>query len=87
VICSVRLLIASYSETHCILGIALVLGRASCARRAFGQRCRGCGKTNMHYLEKKRVTVVDLGMDERRGNGLSSGIVESVPDSTKVTNG
>jgi len=36
---------------------------------------------------KERVTVVDLGMNERRSDGLSSGIVESVPDSTKVTNG
>jgi len=28
-----------------------------------------------------RVTVVDLRMNERRGDGLSSGIVKSVPDS------
>jgi len=38
-------------------------------------------------IEKERVTVVDLGMNERRGDGLSSRIVEIVPDSTKVTNG
>jgi len=38
-------------------------------------------------IEKERVSVVDLGMNKRRGDGLSSGIVESVPDTTKVTNG
>ena len=37
-------------------------------------------------IEKKRVTVVNLGMNVRRGYGLSSGIVKSVSDSTKVTN-
>jgi len=37
--------------------------------------------------EEERVTVVDLGMNERRSDGLSSGIVESVPDSTNVRNG
>ena len=38
-------------------------------------------------IEKERVTVVNLGMNERRGYGLSSGIVKSVSDSMKVTNG
>jgi len=38
-------------------------------------------------IEKERVTVVDLGMNERRGDRLSSTMVKSVPDSTKVTNG
>jgi len=38
-------------------------------------------------IEKERVTVVDLGMNERRSDGLSKGIVESVQDSTKDTNG
>jgi len=38
-------------------------------------------------IEKERVAVVNLGVNERLGDGLSSGIVESVPDSTKVTNG
>jgi len=37
-------------------------------------------------IEKERVTVVDLEMNERRSDGLSRGIVESAPDSTKVTN-
>jgi len=43
-------------------------------------------KLTARKIEKERVTVVDLGMDEILGNGLSSGIVESVPGSTKVTN-
>jgi len=38
-------------------------------------------------IEKERVTVVDLGMNERRGDGLSSEIVDNVPDSTKDRNG
>jgi len=38
-------------------------------------------------IDKERVTVVDLGLNERRSDGLSNGIVESVPDLTKVTNG
>jgi len=42
-------------------------------------------KLTARLIEKERVTVVDLGMNERRGDGLSSEIVESVPDSTKVT--
>jgi len=41
-------------------------------------------KLTARKIEKERV---DLGMNERRGDGLSSGIVESNPDSTKVTNG
>jgi len=44
-------------------------------------------KLTARKIEKKRVTVVDLEMIERRSDGLSIGIVESVPDSTKVTNG
>jgi len=44
-------------------------------------------KFTARKMEKERVTVVDLGMNERRNDGLSSGIVESVLDSTKVTNG
>jgi len=44
-------------------------------------------KLTAKKIEKERVTVVDLGMNERRSDGLSRGIVESVPDSTKVTNG
>jgi len=32
-------------------------------------------------IDKERVTVVDHGMNERRSDGLSSGIFESVPDS------
>jgi len=44
-------------------------------------------KLKARKIEKERVTVVDLGMNERRSDGLSRGIVESVPDSTKVTNG
>jgi len=44
-------------------------------------------KLTARKIEKKRVTAVDLGMNERRSDGLSRGIVESVPDSTKVTNG
>jgi len=35
----------------------------------------------------ERVAVVDLGMNERDGDGLSSGILKGVADSTKVTNG
>jgi len=38
-------------------------------------------------IEKERVTIVDLGMNERRSDGLRGGIVESVPDSTNITNG
>jgi len=44
-------------------------------------------KFTARKIEKERVTVVDLGMNERRSDGLSSGIVESVPDSTKDRNG
>jgi len=44
-------------------------------------------KLTARKIEKERVALVDLGMNERLGDGLSSGIVESVPDSTKVTNG
>jgi len=44
-------------------------------------------KLTARKIEKERVTVVDLGMNERRSDGLSSGIVESVLDSSKVTNG
>jgi len=44
-------------------------------------------KLTARKIEKERVTVVDLGMNERRSDGLSGGIVKSVPDSTKVTNG
>jgi len=44
-------------------------------------------KLTARKIEKERVTVVDLGMNERRCEGLSRGIVESIPDSTKVANG
>jgi len=44
-------------------------------------------KLTARKIEKERVTVDDLGMNERHSDGLSSGLVESVPDSTKVTNG
>jgi len=44
-------------------------------------------KLTARKIEKVRVTVVDLGMNERRGEGLGSGRVESVPELTKVTNG
>ena len=44
-------------------------------------------KLTARKIEKERVAVVDLGMNKRCGYGLSSGMVESVPDSTKVTNG
>jgi len=44
-------------------------------------------KLTARKIEEERVTVVDLAMNERRSDGLSRGIVESVPDSTKVTNG
>jgi len=44
-------------------------------------------KLSARKIEKESVTVVDLGMKERRGDGLSSGIVESVTDSSKITNG
>jgi len=44
-------------------------------------------KLTARKIEKERVTVVDLGMNERRSDGFSSGIVKSGPDSTKVTNG
>jgi len=43
-------------------------------------------KLTARKIEKERVTVVDLGMNESRGDGLSSGIVERVSDSTKITN-
>jgi len=49
--------------------------------------CRVENKLTAWKIEKEKVTVVDLGMNERRGDGLSSGIVESIQDSTKVTNG
>jgi len=38
-------------------------------------------------IEKERVAVVNLGINERGGDGLSSGMVKSVADLTKVTNG
>ena len=44
-------------------------------------------KLTARKIKKVRVAVVDLGMNKRCGDGLSSGIVQSVPDSTKVTNG
>jgi len=44
-------------------------------------------KLTARKIEKERLTVVNLGMNERCSDGLSSGIVESVPDSTKVMNG
>jgi len=44
-------------------------------------------KLTARKIEKERVTVVDLGMNKKRSDGLSRGIVESVPDSSKVTNG
>jgi len=44
-------------------------------------------KLTARKIEKERVTVVDLGMNERRSDDLRSEIVESVPDSTKGTNG
>lgn len=44
-------------------------------------------KLTAREIEKERVAVVDLGMNKRRGDGLRSGVVKSVPDSTKVTNG
>jgi len=43
-------------------------------------------KLTARKIEKEKVTVVDLGMNERRSDGLSRGIVESVTDSSKVTN-
>jgi len=43
-------------------------------------------KLTARKIEKESYSS-DLGMDERRSDGLNSGIVESVPDSTKVTNG
>jgi len=54
-----------------------------------------CGVENMlkaikltaRKIEKERVKVVDLGINERRSDGVSSGIVENFADSTKVTNG
>jgi len=44
-------------------------------------------KLTARKIERERVTVVDLGMNERRSDGLISGIVKSITDSTKVTNG
>jgi len=44
-------------------------------------------KLTARKIEKERVTVLDLGMNERCIDGLSSGIVESFPDSTKDRNG
>jgi len=44
-------------------------------------------KLTARQIEKEIFTVVDLGMNERRGDGLSSEVIEIVPDSTKVTNG
>jgi len=44
-------------------------------------------KLTARKIEKERVTVVDLGMNERRSDGFSCGIVESVLDSMSVTNG
>jgi len=43
-------------------------------------------KLTPREIAKERVAVVDLGMNKRRGDGLRSGVVKSVPDSTKVTN-
>jgi len=44
-------------------------------------------KLTARKIEEVRVTVVDLGINERRDDGLGNGIVKSVPVSTKVTNG
>ena len=38
-------------------------------------------------VEKERVAIVNLGMNERRGNGMSSRLVQSVAISTKITYG
>jgi len=35
-------------------------------------------KLTARKIEKKRVEIVDLGMNERRGDGLRSGMVQSV---------
>jgi len=44
-------------------------------------------KLTARKIENEKVGVVDLGMNERRSDGLSSGMVKRVPESTKVTNG
>jgi len=41
-------------------------------------------KMTARKIEKERVTLVGLGMNERRSDGFSRGIVESVPDSAKL---
>jgi len=44
-------------------------------------------KLTVKKINKERVTIVDLGMNERSGDGLSSGLVQSVLDLMKVSNG
>jgi len=44
-------------------------------------------KLTARKIEEERDTPVGIRMNERRSNGLSSGLVESVLDSTKVTIG
>ena len=38
-------------------------------------------------VKKERVAIVNLGMNKRRSNNLSSSIVKSISDSAKISNG
>ena len=44
-------------------------------------------KLRARKVEKERVAIANLGMNERCGNDLSSRVVQSVANSTKITYG
>ena len=44
-------------------------------------------KLSARKVKKERVAIVNLGMNKRRSNSLSSSIVKSISDSAKVMNG
>ena len=44
-------------------------------------------KLSARQVEKQTVAEVDLGMDKRCSNGLSSSIIKSISDSAKFPNG
>ena len=44
-------------------------------------------KLSARKVKKERVAIVNLGMNKRRSNSLSSSIVKSTSDSAKIPNG
>ena len=44
-------------------------------------------KLSAKKVKKVRVATVNIGMNKRRSNSLSSSIVKSISDSAKISNG